>query len=194
MTRARLLLVALVLLLGAGAAALPRHTDAAEQASSRPAGTDYKGPAFTFNKITEGVYLAIGTGNLVVMSNAAIIEGDRDVLVVDSHVTPGGAWALREELKAVTNKPIRFVVNSHFHFDHSHGNQIYGPDVEIIGHEFARAQIVAGKSLDSRAHEFFVGGVPNAIKGLEGRLAAATDAKERADLIAYLGTASCGKR
>ena len=141
MTRARLLLVALVLSLGAGAAALTRHTDTAEQASSRPAGTDYKGPAFTFNKITEGVYLAIGTGNLVVMSNAAIIEGDRDVLVVDSHVTPGGAWALREELKAVTNKPIRFVVNSHFHFDHSHGNQIYGPDVEIIGHEFARAQI-----------------------------------------------------
>ena len=36
-------------------------------------------------------------------------------------------------------KPIRFVVNSHYHFDHSHGNQIYGPEVEIIGHEFARA-------------------------------------------------------
>ena len=79
------------------------------------------------------------------MSNATIIEGDRDVLVVDSHVTPGGAWALREELKAVTPKPIRFVVNSHYHFDHSHGNQIYGPDVEIIGHEFARADDPGGQ-------------------------------------------------
>ena len=51
------------------------------------------------------------------------------MLVVDSHVSPGGAWALQEELKAITPKPIRYVVNSHYHFDHSHGNQIYGPDV-----------------------------------------------------------------
>ena len=116
------------------------------------------------------------------MSNATIIEGDNDVLVVDSHVSPGGAWALREELKTITPKPIRYVVNSHFHFDHSHGNQIYGPGVEIIGHEFARQQMVAGKSMDSPAREFFVGGVPNAIAALEKRLASATDEKMKADI------------
>ncbi|HET9704705.1 MAG TPA: MBL fold metallo-hydrolase [Vicinamibacterales bacterium] len=148
----------------------------------KPPGTNYMGPAFTFNKIAEGVYHAVGTGNLVVMSNAAVIEGDRDVLVVDSHVTPGGAWALRDELKKVTAKPIRYVVNSHFHFDHSHGNQIYGPDVEIIGHEFARQQMVAGKSLDSPAHDFFVGGVPTTIAALEKRLASATDEKMKAEI------------
>jgi glyoxylase-like metal-dependent hydrolase (beta-lactamase superfamily II) len=148
----------------------------------KPPGTNYTGPAFTFNKIADGVYHAVGTGSLVVMSNAAVIEGDRDVLVVDSHVTPGGAWALRDELKKVTSKPIRYVVNSHFHFDHSHGNQIYGPDVEIIGHEFARQQMVAGKSLDSPAHEFFVGGVPNSIAALEKRLASATDEKMKAEI------------
>ena len=147
----------------------------------RPPGTNYTGPAFTFNKIADGVYHAVGTGSLVVMSNATIIEGDRDVLVVDSHVSPGGAWALREELKKVTPKPIRYVVNSHFHFDHSHGNQIYGPEVEIIGHEFARQQMVAGKSMDSPAREFFVGQVPNQIAALEKRLAAATDEKMKAD-------------
>jgi glyoxylase-like metal-dependent hydrolase (beta-lactamase superfamily II) len=113
------------------------------------------------------------------MSNAAIIEGDTDVLVVDSHVTPGGAWALREELKAVTSKPIRYVVNTHFHFDHSHGNQIYGPEVKIIGHEFTRAVMLAGKSRDSRAHEFWVGAIPQTIATLQGRLASATDPKER---------------
>src|SRR5687767_5564088 len=152
----------------------------------RPPGTDYSGRAFTFNKIVDGVYHAVGTGSIVVMSNATIIEGDTDVLVVDSHVSPGGAWALREELKAITPKPIKFVVNSHFHFDHSHGNQIYGPGVEIIGHEFARQQMVAGKSMDSPAREFFVGGIPAAIKGLEQRLAAATDDKERAAIQTQL--------
>ena len=185
MTRSRLFLLAVVLSLAAGVGVLGR-TGAATQTPPRPPGTTYTGKAFNFNKIAEGVYHAVGTGNLVVMSNAAIIEGDTDVLVVDSHVSPGGAWALREELKAITPKPIRYVVNSHFHFDHSHGNQIYGPEVEIIGHEFARAQILAGKSQDSRAREFYVGGIPNTIKNLEGRLAAAKDDKERETLQGQL--------
>ncbi len=168
-----------------GAAALTFGPVTAQQGSpsgARPPGTNYKAPAWTFNKIADGVYHAVGTGSLVVMSNATIIEGDRDVLVVDSQVSPGGAWALREELKAITPKPIRWVVNSHYHFDHSHGNQIYGPDVEIIGHEFARQQILAGKSHDSPAREFYLGGVPAAIKTLEGRLTAATDDKTRATI------------
>jgi glyoxylase-like metal-dependent hydrolase (beta-lactamase superfamily II) len=182
-SRARGILIVLMLSLATGAAV---YGGAQSPSTSRPPGTSYTAPAFTFNKITEGVYHAVGTGSLVVMSNATIVEGDTDVLVVDSHVTPGGAWALREELKAVTPKPIRYVVNSHFHFDHSHGNQIYGPEVSIIGHEFARAQMLAGKSIDSRAHEFFVGGVPNTIKTLESRLAAATDDKERETIQAQL--------
>lgn len=190
MTRQRPLLLLFIVFLGAGALALGRSPSVGAgqgaPAATRPPGTNYKGPAFTFNKIQEGVYHAVGTGSLVVMSNATIVEGDRDVLVVDSHVTPGGAWALREELKAITPKPIRWVVNSHYHFDHSHGNQIYGPEVEIIGHEFARQQILAGKSLDSPARDFFVGGVPAAIQGLEKRLAAAADDKERATLQAQL--------
>lgn len=175
MTRSRLLVLAAIVAAGSAAISAART----EQTSPKPPGTNYQGPAFTFNKIADGVYHAVGTGSLVVMSNAAIVEGDRDVLVVDSHVSPGGAWALQEELKAITPKPIRWVVNSHYHFDHSHGNQIYGPDVQIIGHDFTRAQMVAGKSQDSPAREFFVGGVPNTIKTLEGRLAAATDEKTR---------------
>jgi glyoxylase-like metal-dependent hydrolase (beta-lactamase superfamily II) len=182
-SRARGLLIVVLLSLAAGAAVL---RGAQSPPTSRPPGATYTSPAFTFNKIADGVYHAVGTGSLVVMSNAAIIEGDTDVLVVDSHVTPGGAWALREELKTITAKPIRYVVNSHFHFDHSHGNQIYGPDVSIIGHEFARAQMLAGKSIDSRAHDFFVGGVPNTIKMLESRLTAATDDKERQTIQAQL--------
>ena len=179
MTRSRLLVLAALVAAGSAAISGARIEQAP---AGKPPGTNYTGPAFTFNKIADGVYHAIGTGSLVVMSNAAIVEGDRDVLVVDSHVSPGGAWALQEELKAITPKPIRWVVNSHYHFDHSHGNQIYGPEVQIIGHDFTRAQMVAGKSQDSPAREFFVGGIPNTIKTLEGRLAAATDEKIRTQI------------
>lgn len=184
MTRTRWILLALIVCAGAGSMlAMPAQ---APSGAEKPPGTNYKGPAFTFNKIADGVYHAVGTGSLVVMSNAALIETDRDVLVVDSHVSPGGAWALREELKTITPKPIRYVVNSHYHFDHSHGNQIYGPDVQIIGTEFAREMILAGKSQDSRARAFFVGGVPAQIEGLKKRLASATDAAEKARLEAQL--------
>ena len=181
MARSRVLILAAIVAAGSAAISAGRSE---QVPANRPAGigANYQSPAFTFNKITDGVYHAVGTGSIVVMSNAAIIEGDRDVLVVDSHVSPGGAWALQEELKAITTKPIRWVVNSHYHFDHSHGNQIYGPEVQIIGHDFTRAQMVAGKSQDSPAREFFVGGVANTIKALEGRLAAATDEKTRAQI------------
>jgi glyoxylase-like metal-dependent hydrolase (beta-lactamase superfamily II) len=168
-----LLLVLLVLVGGTTASWREFRTVSAVQQA--PPGSRYEGRAFTFNKLADGVHLAIGTGALIVMSNAAIVEGDRDVLVVDSHVTPGGAWALRQELAGITSKPIRYVVNSHFHFDHSHGNQVYGPGVEIIGHQFSRDMILAGKSIDSPAHQFFVGGVPNTIKNLEERLKTAND-------------------
>lgn len=180
MTRQRPLLLLTILVLGTAALAFgPVTAQQGSPSDTRPPGTNYKAPAWTFHKIADGVYHAVATGSLVVMSNATIIEGDRDVLVVDSQVSPAGAWALREELKAITPKPIRWVVNSHYHFDHSHGNQIYGPEVEIIGHEFARQQMLAGKSHDSPAREFYLGGLPTAIKGLEGRLAAAKDDKER---------------
>jgi len=150
--------------------------------AERPPGSNYQSPAFTFHKIADGVYHAVGTGNLVVMSNAMIVEGDRDVLVVDSHVSPAAAWALREELKAITAKPIRYVVNSHYHFDHSHGNQIYGPDVQIIAHEFAREMILAGRSQHSRAREFFLDSVPAQIEAMKAQLASTTDPAAKAKL------------
>ncbi len=184
MTRSRWILLVSILVAGAGSMlATPAQT---RWEGSRPPGTNYKSPAFTFNKISDGIYHAVGTGSLVVMSNAAIIETDRDVVVVDSHVSPGGAWALREELKSITPKPIRYVINSHYHFDHSHGNQIYGPDVDIIGTEFAREMILAGKSQDSRAREFYVGGVPAQIEALKQRMAAATDAEEKTRIESQL--------
>ena len=53
-------------LLGAGAMALDRMPAARNQTpAGRPPGTNYKSPAFTFNKIAEGVYHAVGTGSLV---------------------------------------------------------------------------------------------------------------------------------
>ena len=47
-----------------------------------------------FTRMAEGVYQVTGTGTVYLMSNAMMIVGDEDVLLVDSHVTPNAANAL----------------------------------------------------------------------------------------------------
>lgn len=163
-------------------AATGRGTTGSPAEAPRPAGTTYSGKAFDFREAAPGVYHAVGTGALAVGCNAAVIVNDEDAIVVDTHMTPGGAWALREELRAITPKPVRTVVNTHWHFDHAHGNQIYDRGVEIIGHEYTRARIAAGDSMRGRSYEMFVGGVPARIVALEDQLAKAKDASEQDSL------------
>jgi glyoxylase-like metal-dependent hydrolase (beta-lactamase superfamily II) len=160
----------------------PAPRTEALQPQERPPGSSYEGQAFTFTKIAEDVYIAIGTGNLTVMSNAAVVINENDVLVVDSHVSPAAAWALRQELRAITPKPIRYVVNSHYHFDHSHGNQIYGPEVEIIGHEFTRRALAQGLSTRGRTVARFIQPIPTQIAALRAQLDTARDDSTRASL------------
>jgi len=140
MRRAALVIVTALLLVVA--AFVDRNADAVSAQGQRPAGTNFTGKAFRFNKVKEGIYHAIGTGALAVVGNSTVIVNDRDVVLVDDHVSPAAAWVLLEEIKSITDKPVTTVVNTHFHFDHAHGNQIFGPDVQIIGHEFTRRALL----------------------------------------------------
>jgi glyoxylase-like metal-dependent hydrolase (beta-lactamase superfamily II) len=95
-----------------------------------------------FEEITPGVYFATGTGVVNLVSNAMVVVNDEDVLVVDSHITADAARGLIASIAALTPKPIRYLVNSHYHFDHTHGNQSFPPGVEIIGHEYTRDKLL----------------------------------------------------
>ena len=183
--RIRLALLAFTVTALAVAASL-RPLAGQPSTQGRPPGADYSGKAFNFVKVADDVYHAVGTSALTAGCNGAVAINADDVLVVDSHISPAAAWALREELKAITPKPIRFVVNTHFHFDHAHGNQIYGAGVEIIGHEFTREQLATGGSKSSRSYATFVETLPAQIEGLRKRIGAGSDAAERARLEAQL--------
>ncbi|MDH3207862.1 MAG: MBL fold metallo-hydrolase [Gemmatimonadota bacterium] len=133
-------------------------------------GSDFEGAAFEFEQVMDGVYQARGTGNVAVGSNAAVIINDDDVLLVDSHISPAAASALLSELAAITEKPVRYVVNTHFHFDHAHGNQIYPAEVEVIGHEFTREMLANGESV-GRTYQGFQEAMarqPGYVEGQEG--------------------------
>jgi glyoxylase-like metal-dependent hydrolase (beta-lactamase superfamily II) len=155
---------------------------APQEMQERPPGSAYEGQAFRFTRIADDVYIAIGTGSLTVFSNAVIVINDADVLLVDSHVSPAAAWALLQELRTITDKPVRYVVNTHYHFDHAHGNQIYGPEVEIIGHEFARAALAEGRSLMGRSIRRYIQPIPAQISALRAQLDTASQPQTRAAL------------
>lgn len=91
-----------------------------------------------FEEVAEGVYFVSGTGAMVTRSNAMVVVTEEGVLVVDSHITPAAGRALIEGIAQITDEPIRTLVNTHFHYDHAHGNQAFGPGVRVVGHEYTR--------------------------------------------------------
>ncbi|MCH7935077.1 MAG: MBL fold metallo-hydrolase [Gemmatimonadetes bacterium] len=137
-----------------------------------------------FTEIAEGVWHVVGTGTVFTMSNAMVLVGARDVLVVDSHVTPAAAEALLASLPVITDKPVRYLVNSHYHFDHAHGNQAFPESVEIIGHRFTRAKLAGelGNVLEENTFRSFSEGVPTLVANLERQVAEESDPTRKAAL------------
>jgi cyclase len=66
---------------------------------------------------------------------------EHSVLVFDTHFTPEAGEVLLAEIRAITPKPVRYIVNSHWHADHTHGNQVFA-DAQIISSANARRDIL----------------------------------------------------
>jgi cyclase len=137
--------------------------------------------AYRFQQIVPGIYSAIGTGTVNVGSNSAVIVNRDDVVIVDSHISPESARVMLQELKAITDKPVRFLVNTHFHYDHANGNQIFGPPVDIIGHEYTRRRLT-GDVLEKGMFADLLKGMPKQLDDLKARAASQQDAAEKSRL------------
>ena len=103
-----------------------------------PGGGDAR---FDIKKVADGVYAAVASPAYKVNCNTAIIENADGVMVVDTHSKPSAARVIIERLREMTKKPVRYVVNTHFHWDHWHGNEAYPaayPDAEIVTNQITR--------------------------------------------------------
>jgi cyclase len=90
-------------------------------------------------KVKDDLYVISNDGG-----NVAAYVTDEGVIVVDDKFDADVAEILAK-IKGVTDKPVKYVLNTHQHGDHTGGNQKLLPMAEIIIHENARANMVAGK-------------------------------------------------
>ena len=149
-------------------------------AASCGAPTQEMETAHSLEEIAPGVYCASsqGTGEMLLMSNAMVIVNDDDVIVVDSHITAESGRSLIEAVRTVTDLPIRYLVNTHFHFDHAHGNQAFAEHdhLDIVGHEYTREKMTGDALAES---SYLTLGAPEAMEArlevLESSLENAAD-------------------
>ena len=145
---------------------------------------------FTIEKVADGVYAALARPQILTNCNAAIFVNARDVLVVDAHSKPSAAAALIAQIKKdITTKPVRYLVNSHFHWDHTQGDAAYkggGAKVDIIASE-ATKQLMTELSRNRLKES--LDSVPKQIDDVQARLAKAAsnaDKDRYTDLIRQL--------
>jgi glyoxylase-like metal-dependent hydrolase (beta-lactamase superfamily II) len=103
-------------------------------------------------EVAKGVYCFISKpyGDVGLDGNSVVILSDEGVLVFDANGTPASAAAVLTEIRKLTDKPVRYVVYSHWHWDHWYGTETYTrafPGVQVIAHEKARA-LMAGPAIE----------------------------------------------
>jgi glyoxylase-like metal-dependent hydrolase (beta-lactamase superfamily II) len=149
---------------------------------ARSSGTMITGKVYTFEKIADGVYYTTSDSPMATGGNHTIIVGDRDVFLVDAGATPAAGRALLEDMKLITDKPVRWVVNTHFHWDHTNANSIFGPDVQIIGHEFVRHMLADGDIIHREPFKTSLANMPMQVDALKKQVADEKDPARRATL------------
>ncbi len=80
-------------------------------------------------------------------SNAGFIVGKDYVVVVDSLATVGLTERFRDEIRKVTDKPIRYLINTHHHGDHTYGNHVFA-GATVISHDCCRHEVIEAGMMD----------------------------------------------
>ena len=77
-------------------------------------------------KITESIYMLQGSGG-----NIGVLLGNDGIVLIDDQFAPLSA-KIKDALKTLNNKQVRFIINTHFHGDHTGGNENFGGEGAVI--------------------------------------------------------------
>ena len=102
---------------------------------------DFSSVQIKTTKVAGAVYMLEGAGG-----NIGVSVGEDGIVLVDDQFAPL-APKIREALKGITDRPIKFVLNTHFHGDHVGGNAYFGAEAPIIAHENVRQRLKEGATV-----------------------------------------------
>src|SRR5256714_1013405 len=99
---------------------------------------DFSKVQMKVSKVSGNVYMLEGAGG-----NIGASVGDDGIVIVDDQYAPL-ADKIRAALKGITDKPVRFVINTHYHGDHTGGNAYFHKDAPVIAHDNVRKHLQEG--------------------------------------------------
>lgn len=91
--------------------------------------------------VAGGIYMLEGAGG-----NIGVSVGDDGIVIVDDEYAPL-ADKIRAALKRITDKPVRFIINTHYHGDHTGGNALFQKDAPIIAQDNVRKRLQEGSEV-----------------------------------------------
>lgn len=97
--------------------------------------TDFSKVEIKATKVAGNVYMLEGSGG-----NIGVSVGDDGILIVDDQFAPL-ADKIRAALKGIADKKLRFILNTHWHGDHTGGNVAFGPEAPVIAHDNVRKRM-----------------------------------------------------
>jgi cyclase len=114
---------------------------------SVPTSRDFSSPNLEVVQLDSGVFAVIRKDplSLAVNSNSLIIVRDSDVVVVDAQFTRAATQETIAAIRGITDKPVRYLINTHWHDDHLAGDQVYQdsfPSVRIVMQENTASDLV----------------------------------------------------
>jgi len=104
-------------------------------AVSASAQTDFSKVEMKATKVAGNVWMLEGAGG-----NIGVSVGDDGLLIVDDQFAPL-ADKIRAALKGIADKKLHFILNTHWHGDHTGGNVAFGPEATIIAHDNVRKRL-----------------------------------------------------
>ena len=84
-------------------------------------------------------------------SNATFLVSDQGILVVDTGLNQQEGRKLLEQIRKISSRPVRWIVNTHYHPDHRGGNSVVGPDAVVISTAFTREQVLRSQKEQTRS-------------------------------------------
>ena len=109
-------------------------------ASSAFAQRDFSNVEVKAEKVAGNVYMLTGAGG-----NIGVSVGGDGLVVIDDQFAPL-VPKIEAALRAISDKPVRFIVNTHYHGDHTGGNEQMGKMAPIVAHENVRKRLASGST------------------------------------------------